>query len=452
MEVGARYWNRTDWMNFILTYIICALHVIAIGFPIITGDSWRFISVGMGFPGKMFFLSNVSVLIGPLIRVLGAWAFPLFGTTCLAYALTALFKRLGSGLIVTAHTVLASQVALLVNEATMDVYMIIGAIALYLILNDGKDVIVHLLLYISMSAHLSNTPILAITWVLYLLAFGSRRRAISMFIVILILSQASILTVNYLVNKQFRVRSGVEYTFAAAKLMASSPEITRHYIRENPGSLLASHQGSYEMRIRRGFKEGQFIWGDGENRSLIDMMGGKQAFNRQAGSLLYFAFTRHPVMMAEYCRANTIGLLNSHKYNYFKHRIDDRDCDNSLRIISRYLPWQSEMAARSLQCDEHASRLIEDNLFIYGIFYFASLIVNAAYLAGIASDKGLRKRPFYRFVVFSAFIFIVNAIMMSNGSGVHNKLNIRVIILPVLTAALIVRDAVGRALEGDRLT
>ena len=78
--------------------------------------------------------------------------------------------------------------------------------------------------------------------------------------------------------------------------------------------------------------------------------------------------------------------------------------------------------------------------WLYRFFYFFSFGFILCYLAFSVWIPALRRKKHFSFIVFTVFILIFNAFIMSNAAGISYRYQVRVLLLLYLALCLIIFD------------
>ncbi len=430
MEISIKTWRKNDWISFFLISLFLTLQLLFVGYPIIAADSGRYLGAAIFLKDSSFSPTLTCYLISPLVMLMGVWGFPMFQIAILTYTLVSALKFFNKNATIGIISILISAAGFLALQVMMDIYTAIGLLALFLVLNGSKDIILHIILSLCFVAHYGNVFLFPICAALYWVIFNRKNPAsLTLPIILFIIPLIAAFLVNYWLNKDPRFLTKVKYGIIAARIMIDSPEIVRGYSKEYPESGLAKHMTQYENIILHKRRIGSLIF----HEELFP----QAIIRKEAKQFIVYALKNH-----------SGTLLRSKSYGIYRFFIKP-DYKSALILyrgtlvnkIEIFLPREIERIKKSLQ---YRNKLKVVNFeFFYIVCYYMSLLVISTFFILSFWFPNMRKTQYFSFVVFVIFLLFFNALIFSIGP-LHGRFQVRVLLLPCLAACLIISDVLNK--------
>jgi len=163
---GFLEWEKRDCVSFLLISLFLYLHLVFAGFPLIDWDSGRYLS---GAPSPQA-LTLLCYLLKPLVTFIGPWGFAIFQISILTYTVVSVLKFFNQNAMVGIISIAISIAGYFAISVMMDIYTVIGLLALFLILNDNKDIFLYLIISACYIAHPENLLLFPLCALIYLAA------------------------------------------------------------------------------------------------------------------------------------------------------------------------------------------------------------------------------------------------------------------------------------------
>ncbi len=431
MDIGIKTWKRNDWTCFVLIFLVLTYELLFVGYPIIFPDSERYLGAAVFLRRSPYSPTLVCYLIRPLVVLLGAWGFAFFQIAILTYALVSTLRFFNKNAAIGIISIITSAAGFVAIAVMMDIYTAIGLLALFLVLNGSRDIILYIILSLCFIAHYGNIFLFPVCAILYWVIFKRKNPAtLALLAILFILPLVMAFLVNYRMEKNFRFLTTAKYSFIAARIMEDTPEVTRAYMEKYPASDLAKHRQEYEDIMSGRRKIVSIMW---DKNGLFDKFGGNIKFNSEAKEFVLYALKNHPGTLLRNIIYGIYRFLARPNYNSALIR----RCGPLVRQVETYLPQQTEQIKKSLQYIDKLG-VINFQPF-YLLCYYISLLLSSGFLILCLWFPKMRKTRYFSFVVFVLFAIFFNALIFSIGlSG--GRFQVRALLLPCLAACLIVSD------------
>lgn len=364
--------------------------------------------------------------------VMGAWGFAFFQITILTYVVVSALRFFNKSFLVGIIAILMSATGFNVITVMMDVYTGIGLLALFLILNGSKDIVLYIILALCYGAHYGNVALFSVCALVYG-AICNRKyvRAITGLSIVFI---SFFLVANLRsceVEKNFYFLSLSKcrfFQFMSRRIMTDSPEITKAYITKYPESDLSKKKETYEYLIsKRPLHKWELHHHIG--RKLVDFLSARTQYE-----FVIYALKNHPGILLKNSIYNTYKFLEMPHFE--QGLVRKRHC--LIDRVNTYLPHQVEQAKRSLQYNNKLSDVISEPF--YAACYYINLFITFSFLIGSLWFRDLRRTKHFSFAVFVIILLFCNAAIISNIVGACGRYQVRVMLLPSLAAVLIMSE------------
>lgn len=426
MHMGIKNWRRDEFASFALIFLALILHLLLVRYPIIYFDSRRYLSAALNLSTDARFPTLVCYLIRPLVILMGAWGFAIFQIVLLTYVLVSSLKFFGKHSSIGILSIIISAAGFMATAVMMDIYTAIGLLALFLILNGSRDIILCTILSICFVAHYGNVFMFPVYALLHWLIFNRKNFAtLALVIILFIIPLLIACAVNYGLEENFRFLPKRKYLRMAVSIMKVYPELTKSYMKKRFPSRWAEykqkHVGSRKKMTEEALR--RFFWN----------FDGPVNINKEAKKFIAYTVRNNSGILLKKIIPNTYKFL---KRPYYRKALAIRETA-LIKIVNEFLPHQMEQAKKSLQYRDNLSAIVFD--FFYRICYSASLLVISAFLICSICFIKLRKTKYFSFVVFAITTLVVNALIMHTRGSI-GRLQVRMLILPCLAMCLIVSD------------
>lgn len=390
--------EKSEWVSFIAIFSVLTLHLAVVRYPIIFPDSHRYLNAAISLETNSYAPTLVCYLIRPLVILMGAWGFAIFQIAILTYVLMSALKFFNKNSTIGIISIIMSAAGFLAIMVMMDIYTAIGLLALFLILNGKRDIILYIILGISFTAHYGNIFLFPICTLVYWVIFNRKSFSVLRLLSIIFITPLIMASlVNYCLDGDSRFLSKAKYSVIAASIMIDSPEITRAYMEKRPDSQLTNHRQEYEAIILHKRRVGSLLWGNGQG--LYRKFGGSIKFNPEAKEFIVYALKNHPGILLKKSIYNIYEFLKRPHYNL---------------------------------------SAIVSELF-YEVCYYLSLLVILVFSVLSISFPKLRKTGHFSFVVFVIMVLFFNALIMPF-SCIMGRYQVRIMLLPCLAMCLIISE------------
>jgi len=436
MYIGIKRWNKNDWFSLVIIVLFLALHLIISGYPIITWDSIRYIGASFFLIPFPFALMLVSYLLKPLTMLFGMWGFPLFQIAIVAYVLVSVLKFFNKSFIIGIVSLAISIAGYFVISVMMDIYTAVGLLALFLVLNGNKDILLYFILSICFIAHPENLLLFPFSALIYWLIFKRNHPGIPFrtVVVLSIVLLTGVLIMNYRERKEFRSFPETKYLSLATRIMADSPVITRAYIEKCPDSELCKHKEYYEYAINNKDPYHILFWSNWDEGGGFIYNPAINGIHKEAGKFILFALSNYKLEILKNCLNNTCRFL-SFPGDPLVLLVSKDQFD----MFEKWLPAQLfEGAKDSLQYKGKLAN-IEFRL-IYAMCYYLCFFSLLLFVYIPFFNRRIMNTNYYSFAVFSIIIILINACIMPNFVGIYLRYQLRIMLVPCLAISLIVAD------------
>jgi hypothetical protein len=428
MYIGIKSWKNGDWVSFALVFLFLGLHLIIAGFPIIDWDSIRYLLISS---------DPYSLPLMPyLLRPFGVWGFAIFQIVILTYTLVMALKFFNKSFIIGIISICLSAAGYFAIQVMMDTYTAVGLLALFLILNGNKDIFLYIILSVCYIAHPENLLLFPLCALMYWLIFDRRNFNFTLrpVIIAFIIPVIGSVLMNYWSEKDSRFLPKEKYIMLATYIMADSPEITRSYMEEYPGSEISQHRQFYEYALTKSNPYHILMWDSWDRKEGFNW---NEKIRKEAKGFLLFALKNYK-----------FKLLNNSIKNTFYSLIRPGEYVDTMHLtkepIDTYLPNQLKYAKDSLQYKGKLSSLSRKLRLIYMTTYYTSILVILFFILFSFINPKARNPKYYPFAIFAIIIILVNACIMANFIGIYLRLQLRVMLIPCLAISLIIADLFKR--------
>jgi hypothetical protein len=407
------------------------LHPALNGYPFLFGDSWAYCCEcpdGTRSP-------ILGCALGPVVARLGLWGYVLVQCATAAYACTVLtgpvFGRRHR--VALAAALVVSGAGICAGWVLADIWTLIGLICLFAVAVGRGFPTVLLLLTFACAAHFGNVPVFAMTALAFVPLVRRRAEFVGRVGVCMLLALALVAGAN-LSGGRLRLTSGNGAAFVASRMLHDFPELIEDICRDRPEFGLCRVQEDV-----RGWSQadpGSFMW------IFIEQLGyDPDDFNRLSREIILYSLSGFPGYYPRHAAAavrNTVELMSVYALSdgHAPYARDPYVVDS----MRRYFPEQVGRYLGSPQGDGRLQALLERVETPATVVFWVSAVACGAYVA--FRWRSLRTDLPARYAVFALMSVTVNAVCMSNLSGVFTRYHTRVGFLVIFA---------GLALASERL-
>jgi hypothetical protein len=433
MYVGIKKWGYDEWLSSAAISLFLALHLVIAGYPIILWDSARYLGSSLFLNPDYVSLSPVSYLLKPLITLAGAWGFAFFQIAILTYVTVSVLKFFNKNFTVGVIAILVSAAGYFAVQVMMDIYTAAGFLALFLVLNEDKDIFLYAILSICYVAHYENIFLFPLCAGIYWAIFDRKKfnlKLLPMTFLFLILV-IGVFSANYLAENDFRFFPKVRYSMCAARIMADSPEIARSYMEKYPDSGFSKRKKLYEYAKTQADPFHVLLW---DAKEGIGLGAGFNNFDKESKKFTSYALKNYKLTLFKNALKNTYRFLIKPG-----HKIGGESGKEPIeQFIGEFIPGQLAAAKNSLQYKGILSLISFELVYAMCSRITFPIIIFFIFLSFIKRE--IKNLKYYPFVVLTAIFILINAFAMSNFINIYLRYQLRVMLLPSLAASLIVAD------------
>ena len=437
MYIGITRWKRNEWVAFVSIVLFLGLHLAIARYPIIEWDSVRYLKEAFFLRSNPWTLGSVSYLLKPLVSLIGIWGFVVFQIAILTYTLVSVLKFFNKNFIVGVISIAISVAGYFAISVLMDIYTVVGLLALFLILNGDKDLFLYTIFSICYIAHPENLLLFPLSFLTYWAIFnrkGTNFRLLPITVSFIIPIIGVILT-NYWLKKEIRFFPQQKYIMLATHIMVDSPKITRAYMEKYPDSELNRHKDFYEYALTTVDPYNTLFWDSWDRKEGFAY---NNSIKKESEGFILYALKYHK-----------LEILNNSLKNTFSFLILPRP-GNSLGLMQtdkgpidafeKFLPNRLKYAKNSLQYKGKLLPLSKKLKLIYIVVYYTSILTMLIFISNFFINCKTRDSKYYSFAVFSIIILLINAWIMSSWIGIVLRYQLRVMLIPCLAMSLIIMD------------
>jgi hypothetical protein len=431
MYIGIIRWKKNEWVAFASISLFLGLHLAIVRYPILESDSARYLMEAFFLKSSPWSLGLTSYLLNPLVSLFGIWGFVVFQIAILTYALVSVLKFFNKNFIVGIISIVISLAGYFAISVMMEIYTVVGLLALFLILNGDKDIFLYIIFSICYIAHPENLLLFPLSALIYWAIFNRKSVNFTLLPIIasFIIPIIGVILTNYWLNKEIRFFPEQKYIMLATHIMEDSPEITKAYMEKYPNSEFNRYRDFYEYALTTGDPYNTLLWnkkGFAYNNSI----------KKEAEGFILYALKYHKFKILNHSLKNTFRFLILPRpgNSLGMMQIDKR------RIDKKLLPNQLKYAKNSLQYKGKLLPLSKKLKLIYTVVYYTSILTMLFFISYFLINRKTRDLKYYSFTVFSIIIILINAWIMSNWIGIVLRYQFRVMLIPCLAMSLIVMD------------
>jgi len=432
LTLGPLQWNKRDWISLLLISLFLSVHAVMAGFPVIDWDSQRYLNAALFFKSNPFALTTVCFLLKPLVLLIGPWGFVWFQIFIVAYCLASVLKHFDKNCIVGLIAIAISLCGYFAICVMMDIYTVTGLLALFLLLNGSKDVILYLIFGLCFIAHPENLLMFPLCALIYWAIFNKNnfKNLILLIFVLLGISIVSVMGMNYWQDKEIRFFPKAKYIMLMTHIATDSPEIAREYMEKYSDSELSKEREFYESTLVTTRPYHILLW-DGKKAFAFN-----DKIQQESGKFIFYAFKYHPFVLLSHFFKNTFfSLVHTGEYVTTMH--PDKGPINFLKV---WTGDQLSQAKKSLQYKGQLLTIIRQFKYIYIIDLCASVLALLLYIFYFLRNQTKVNSKYYAFALFAIIIILVNACIMPNFIGLYLRYQLRIMLIPCLAMILIVAD------------
>jgi hypothetical protein len=416
-------WRSPEWGTFSLVFGLLLLPSLLNGFPFMFPDSW-------GYSGACPDEMRSPVLgctMRPFTWVGGNWAYAIMQSAGTAAAIVLLWsrvlKRQHAGALLAA--VIASGVGLFSGWVMADVWTLVGLICLFAIAAGRFHPVAAGALAFACGAHFGNFPTF-VTTALALLPVVRARKRYAVQVALCFTAAVGLVVAANLIGGSIKFGSGNGSVFLASRILHDMPEVLELKCRQDP--LFPMCQRKDEVLAWSVENHQSFTWA-GYYQLGLDW----PVYNRVCRELVLFSLHEVPGSIYKHAVAavrNTVRLLVFPELsNGFETFGPDSFVAEDLRIafpadVAPYL--RSRQANGALE--PFLKKLDAPFVALVWLATFGCLLSVAMNL------RRLREDMLAQLILFALIAVIVNALFMSNLSGVFGRYQARIAFLPVFAA------------------
>ncbi len=413
------------WTALVI-YLVLLTHLYFLGFPIIMGDSHRYMGAAMLKNSSHSRLIILCVTLGPLVWAIGVWGFPIFSMSLLTYVLCATLKHLRKNVVVGSLAVVLSAAGFVSSEVMMDIYSAIGLLALYLVLSGKGEPILYFIIGTCYITHYGNILLFPLVCLFYLATFGKVDKRLLITLALVFFIPVLIQMGHFQVTtEEFRLFPTSRNTYLVENTIFNMPSITRGYIISHPDSKLAEHADVYENDIEKIALKGEFVPYRiyPFKKTLMPILWRHRLFENEARDIVSYALLEHKWTLIRFWTDRTVKFLS--KPDFHQALVRSR---TFLDVCLESYPRHIEQANGSLQ-QRNMLSLIVSGIFLQ-TYYLGILMTILVTLVGSIRRKYIDD-DVYKLAVFCLFVLIFNAIIMTAPGG-YGRYQVRVLLLPTL--------------------
>lgn len=420
---------------FDISAIFCVIFgmCLYIGYPILFPDSERYLlpvaelGVTENAPGLYPFL------LRPLYLFIGPWAFVIANSLSLSVVSVCLVRYLYKHTFPVAIVLatLASAVFIYVDMIMMDIQVLFGVIALYLLSKRYAEKGMALIVFISLISH-SSSLLVMLGVFLIILFFEYNKRFLIYFGLILTMSLSLLFWHNYTFSNYASPSSNNSKLFLMGRLMADYPQSVDTYLQSNPDSVLAKHWSDFRSSHSDQIKNrnvGIYLWGG--QQGLFNRAG-REKVQAEAKKYVFHVTRNHFLGIAKGSLINTWDFLSfSPSVKIVFNYAFVRDKRFAVKYASRFFPQQKEAMMLGAQYNSKIPTFYSESITI--VVFLVSILFCLLLPLLYLFKRGQISRPVYFEMPILALTFIVlNALIMSNLGGIYGRYQLKVIYFPVL--------------------
>ena len=428
MYIAITGWKKNEWVTFVSISLFLGLHLVVMRYPIIGFDSARYINAAFFLKSCPYALTLTTHLLKPLVSLIGIWGFAVFQIGILAYVLTSVLKFFNKNLVLGIIALTLSSAAFFAISVMMDIYTPVGLLALFLVLNRERDILLYIILSVCYVAHIENVVLFPFSALAYWLIL-SRKNFTSTFIPLIAVFIVPIICVfweNYQLDKELRFVPKIGYSMLAARIMVDYPEIARSYMDKYPASELAKHRKFYEYISAKNVDRFAYLcwdsWDGKDKKEGFAYLQIDDPIHKDTKEFIFFALKKYKFKLFNKNPLNsTFQFLTQTRYP------DEAIDKDSIDENQKWVPFK--LSKYSLQYQGGLSSLAKVLKLIYTLSFYVSFTIM------------LLSSPLKRsFTIFALITVLLNALIMSNFAGVFLRYQLRIMLIPCLATSFIIAD------------
>jgi len=436
-------WRFPEWMALTLVSGLLLLPPLVNGFPFLFPDSW-------GYAGACPDEMRSPVLgctMRPFTWVGGNWAYAIVQSIATAAAIVLLWsrvlKRRCIGVLLAA--VIASGVGLFSGWVMADVWTLVGLICLFVIAAGHFHPVAAGALAFACGAHFGNFPTFGST-ALALLPIVSERRTYAVRVALCFAAAAALVVAANLVGGSIKFGSGNGSVFLASRILHDMPEVLELKCRQDPG---------FQMCQR---KDEVLVW-SAENHQSFTWMGFYRMglawpdFNRICRELVLFSLLDVRRGLRDHAAA---AVRNAARLLLFPELSNGLETfgPGSIAVEDLRIAFPADVAPylNSRQASGALERLLKklDAPFVALVW----LSTFGCLLSVVMGWRRCCEDMLVQLALFALIAVAVNAVFMSNLSGVFGRYQARIEFLPIFASLALlwrkckkIKERAGLSLE-----
>lgn len=430
-------WDKKNWFNFVVIFIVLFFHTILLKFPIFISDSSRYISASPFLKPSPHCSALVFWLMHPLTGLFGCWGVVLFQQLIIAYTVTIALRFLKQPLWVVLVAIFFSGMGYVSSAILMDSYTAAGLIALFLILNNCDDVILYAILCVCFLAHYGNLFLFPLTTLCFYFFVKDKKYSIKIISVVLIIF-AAMLTLLFFSHQyeknKFSTVVKFEYEWIAARFLSDFPQIYESYVLAYPNRKLASYKTFYDQVVQKKltFYDGDFLWG---NDSFVNNF--PEVCGKESEMFVRYVISTYPTQVLCSIIKNTINFIFripeiKNTFISFPEELDKVLTDNCPKNIANYYLSHIQMP-----------KIPNFVCLAYKFWYICILYFFMLYIVLLCLRFPIDQ--FIKLMVLFSFIsFIINAILCGGFVGIYPRYQIRILLVQSLATTILIKEIIKK--------
>ncbi len=428
-------WRLPEWGAFALVFSLLLLPALLNGFPFLFPDSW-------GYSGACPDELRSPVLgcaMRPFTWAGGNWAYAIVQSAATAAAIVLLWsrvlKRRGLGAVLAA--VIAAGVGLFSGWVMADVWTLVGFICLFAIGAGYFHPLAAGALAFACGAHFGNFPIFG-TAALALLPIVRARKAYAVQVALCFAAAAGLIVGANLFGGSIKFGSGNGTVFLASRILHDMPEVLVRKCGQDPGFAMCPRRD--EVLAWSTENHQSFTWVAYYNLGLA-----WPEFNRVCRELVLFSLRGAPESIYAHAAAVTRNTLRLLLFPDLSNGFETFGSDSFVaEDLRRAFPADVAPYQRSQQATGALEPFLKklDAPFIAVVWLSLCGCLFFVFLG----RRRLREDTTLQLAFYALTAAVVNALFMSNLSGVFGRYQARIAFLPILAVLMLI----ARRAQGDK--
>jgi hypothetical protein len=419
-------WRLPEWRAFSLVFGLLMLPALLNGFPFLFPDSWGY----SGACPDELRSPVIGCAMRPFTWAGGNWAYAIVQSAATAAAIVLLWSRVlkRRGILAVLTSVIAAGVGLFSGWVMADAWTLVGFICLFAIGAGYFHPLAAGALAFACGAHFGNFPILGAT-ALALLPIVRAKKTYAVQVALCLAAAAGLVVGANLFGGSIKFGSGNGTVFLASRILHDMPEVLVRKCRQDPGFAMCPRRD--EVLSWSAENHQSFTWTAYYNLGLA-----WPELNRISRELVLFSLRGAPESIYAHAAGaarNTLRLLLFPELsNGFETFGPDSFVAQDLRIA---FPADVAPYLRSLQATGALDPFLKklDAPFIAVVW----LSLCGCLLFVVTGWRRLREDMILQLALFALMVAVVNALFMSNLSGVFGRYQARIAFLPILAVLML---------------